>query len=371
MPNEQERIRIAARYVARSLVALADGTDAPPLPEEITYKGVFSLAKRHSLASTLYYLFEDEVKDDPTLSAKLANERDVDYAKNLVQTREFDSVTRAFSSRGVRFLPMKGFLFKELWARPEHRTMSDMDIFVSPETTPLAEEILVSLGYTRSEEGNTHTSFEKPPYVNIELHKKLDKGSSADFSEWIEREDHPGWYVMPDEDFLVYAIAHMHKHYEAGGSGMRSVFDIFLFLRKNENSLNRELVREKLQALSLCDFYDLLCELISLWFGDGGNKDDVLLDFELYTATGGTYGSVKNRVEYSVKNKKRSKISYFFARLFLPYSKMVYIYKWLKPLPFLLPIAWIMRVFSALLDGRAQKELKALENTDVDGRGNK
>ena len=358
MSTDVGRTIATARYIAALLVSLNCGAQKPEKPDGVSYRAVFSLAKRHSIAGALWYILEDEIvaTGDTELIARFTKACDLDYIKHTHQAREFASVTKAFSTAGVKFLPVKGFANKALWLRPEYRTMSDMDIYVSESGLERAAEVLLSLGYQLDHGGSVHDSYMKPPYVNIELHKTLGKYGAGDFSLWKPREDDPFFHEMSDEDFLVYVIDHMYKHYKTGGSGMRSFFDVYIFLSKNGDELDKEYILRDRQARGLDEFYALTLRLCERWFGEGKSGEE-LVELEYYIVTGGTYGTVENKVEEAMKTK--SGFRYTLSRAFLPYSNMKQIYKWLKPLPFLLPFAWVLRLLTALFDGRMRREVRA------------
>ena len=360
MPDRNQAMVLTAEYIADLIKVLQYGGDVPTLPEGVTYRGVYSLAKRHSLAGALWPLLEDaeETIADPELVSAWAAERERDFAKNLVQTREFKSITTAFTEAGIPFLPMKGFIFKALWVKPEYRTMSDIDIYVSDSGIDRASEVLRSLGYTLEHSNLVHDSYAKPPFMNIELHRALERDHPASFPDWSAREDNPCWYEMSDVDFLVFNVAHMYKHYKGGGSGIRSFFDLHLFLAAKKDVLDPDTARTALEAAGLYEFYLKAVALSEFWFGDREADNDIRAT-EYFIVTGGTYGNVENRVEHALKHESGAK--YFFRRTFPSYRSMCTIYGWLKPLPFLLPIAWIVRLVGALFTGRMGRELKAVD----------
>ncbi len=359
MQENKEKLLVTARYIASLLGALQDGGDVPPMPNGTDIKSVYMLAKKHLLAGALWYILEDSGLDiDEELGEKFRRVRDLEFAKNITQTREFMGITRAFTEANIPFLPMKGFIFKSLWKRPEYRVMSDLDIYVSDEGLERAGEVLLGMGYQLNHGGQVHDSYEKLPYMNVELHRDLEADSSESFGDWQARPDNPMWYEMSDEDCLVFHIAHMYKHFTAGGSGIRTFFDLVLYLSAKADTLNLELVKEKLTSRGLYEFYNKCCKLSEFWFSGGEYTEDIA-ELEYYTVTGGAYGNMENRVENSIKGKSR--LSYYLSRAFLPYSKMIYIYKWLKWLPFLLPVAWVMRLVTALFDGRLGRELRAVD----------
>ena len=348
-----------ARYVAALLVSLNAGGEQPKKPDCVSYRAVFKFAKRHALAGALWYLLEDEITafGDEELTARFSRECELDYLKNNVQTQEFASVCSAFGKAGIKHLPLKGFISKALWKRPEYRSMTDMDIYVSPSDTDAAAEILLSLGYAEDHKSAEHDSYIKPPYVNIELHKTLESYGIGDFSNWRAKENAPCFYELSDEDFLIFILMHMYKHYKAGGTGMRSFYDLHLFLGAKRGSLDLGYVRGELDKRGIGEFYSVALRLSELWFLGRTECADELADFEYYIATGGTFGTVENRVEHALTEKSRFR--YTLSRIFLSYPKMKALYKWLGPLPFLLPVAWVIRLVAALFDGRLRRELRA------------
>lgn len=356
---DKEVVRQAARYVAALLVAENCDGPMPKLPDGVSFRAVFVFAKRHAVASAIWYMIEDEVRaaGDDELTERFEQACMLDYTKHRTQLREFDSVTAALDKAGIDYLPLKGFINKELWKKPEYRTMTDMDIYVDPVRIGDAAEILTSLGYVFEHGSAAHDSYSKPPYVNIELHKILDDRYSVDFSTLCLKKDGSHHYMMSDEDFLIYALLHMHKHYKQGGSGMRSFFDVYLYLKKKGETLDFRYIESELRARELDEFYASVLRLSELWF-DGKCEDaEELSELEIYIATGGTFGTVENRVEHALEHKSR--LGYMLSRIFLPYRTMKQMYKWLRPLPILLPIAWIMRLVRALFDGRMRREIRA------------
>ena len=354
------------RYITKVVRALHYGLDLPKKPDGFTYRDVFTHANTHSLGGALWYALEDEVvaEGDTELIRRWSRERDLDFAKYVNHRREFAMITKAFTENEVKFLPMKGLIYRTLWARPEYRTMSDMDIYVVPECIDRAREILIELGYSlENDRGVLHFNYMKPPYVNVELHKVMEVGDYIKPEDFIPREDNPYWCELSREDFLAFNISHMHKHYTHGGCGIRSLFDLHLFLEKYGTEIDYDLLRKKLEERDVLDFYDKMCELSEFWYGDGTKAatDDIYRE-EYYIAGGATYGTVLNRVRY--ESKTEGKISYIFKRAFLPYSSMTRIYPWLEKLPFLLPVAWVMRWFRALFNGRLGREVGAIGDAE-------
>lgn len=360
MQDKSRSMVLTAEYIAAILKALFSDTELPELPEGVSYKGVFALARNHSLAGAVWAVLEERGVDvgDPELALMWSAERERDFAKNLVQTREFRAVTSALTEAKIPFLPMKGFLIKALWKSPEYRTMSDMDIYVGQDGIGRAGEVLTSLGYSLDHDGIVHDSYIKPPFVNVELHRELEHGSTASFHEWMPKQDNPYWYVMSDEEMLVFNVSHMYKHHRGGGSGIRSYADLYLYLGAKSATLDGEYLKKRLIEEGVYDFYLQSVALAEFWFGDR-EIDDNIRSTEYFVVTGGTYGNVENRVEHALRSESRTR--YFFRRAFPSLEVMRSMYKWLKPMPFLLPVAWLVRLVGALFNGRMRRELSAID----------
>ena len=373
----QNKASVIMRYIASVLCTMEYGTPLPPLPEGIGWSEVYELASKHSLASSIWYFIADEVRSvaDASLVVKWEKETGMDFVKNTVQQSEFKTITDLLIKNEIRFLPMKGFLFKEIWKCPEYRTMADMDFYVDEEDLPRVGQLLEKIGYEKDHDDERHDTFTKAPYVHVEMHRALEDGIVADFERWEKKQGSQYWYVMGREDFIVFNIAHMYKHYIKGGCGARSLFDMHLYLKRFADFVDEERLALLLSEAGLSEFYTDICALMRLWFENGTQSCDKnnslhckdaeptekLLEFEYFISTGGAYGSIENKVIYTSKGKSKSK--YVLSRLFPPLSVMRTIYKWLDKAPILLPFAYLVRCFGAVFNKRARAELRAVNKT--------
>ncbi len=372
---------LSLRYIGKVLRTMQYGDPLPSLPDKISWSDIFLVSKEHSLASTLWYFISDLVKadcldTDNELIEKWERERSIAFAHNLVQTAEFTRLTDTFTKEKIKFLPLKGFIFKKLWRKAEYRTMADLDIYVGEEGIAAANDRLLAIGYKLGHGGMVHDSYIKPPYMNVEIHKILREGSCESFEDWSPKDDNPYWYEMDDVRFMLFNIAHIYKHYTHGGCGARSLFDIQLFIEQKPDIVNNYLLLERLKDEKMLEFYHGMLHLMHYWYGDGTSKEyasdsayltdgvptDKLCEMEYYIATGGAYGSLANRVEYD--RNRSSKVGYYLKRFFLPYDNMCQIYPWLRRLPLLLPIAYFMRIFESMKDGRLKRELRMLKRAE-------
>jgi len=356
----KEQILTTTEYIASLLLSIQNGTEPQPLPDGVTLADVYKTASRHSLAAAAYLALSSTIAeaDIPDAArAKWAREADLAAVQQVRHTAAFAEITAAFTRAEIPFLPIKGFIIKALWTRPELRTMADMDIVVPREDFDRAGETLTSLGYTLDHDGEVHYSYTKNTFVNVELHRMLYGDATESFSDWTPRENNPYWYEMSYEDLVTFLLRHAYKHYEGGGCGLRTVFDFYLLFEKQGRPEDNPVLTDKLRAAGLYDFCRIMLALSDRWFC--GKVDSSYDDAALYIATGGVYGTLDNNVSYSIE-KRGGRVRHVIYRLFPPAKNVRGRYKWANKYPILLPLAYIVRIFTSLFDGKARREMQSV-----------
>jgi len=353
------------KYIIALLRTMAFGEPLPEKPGDIEWGTVYSVAKSHSFAGTLYYFLEDKIKatEDEKLIRAWERDRDFEFLQDKKQKEEFDRITELFTNEKLYFLPLKGFMMKKLYPRSVYRYMVDMDIYVSGEQIDRAKELLRSIGYNDGAKYEVHDAMLKPPFVHIELHKLIfEKTYNTEFGEFYPKPDNPCWHVMSDVDFYVYLIRHAHKHYNnTGGCGIRSVLDLFLYEKAHGELVNSPEVLQKLKDGGLYEFYLDFKELSLYWFCGVPPQRDIA-HFEGFILLGGTYGNIKNRVSVEIKGK--SKLAYALSCVFPPKKTIYARYKWTKKCPLLLPFGYIARIFGAIFNGRVGQYVDAISESE-------
>ena len=364
MTKEQHLLTI--EYIARLLLSLQNGSEAPPLPEGITLENVYELSTSHMLSAATYMALTDVIKSSDEQGeylGKWERESELAVVQHVRQTVAFAELTEAFTGAKIRFLPIKGFLFKELWTRPELRTMGDIDILVSPEDFKIAGDLLLSLGYILYRENERHYCYIKKGFVSVELHRFLYVEIAETFEDWKPKGDNPYWYEMSYEDFLLFVLRHSYTHYRNGGCGLRAIFDFYLLFEKHGRPDSNPLLVERLKTEGLYDFSLTVTSLLDRWFCGNGVEESS--DAALYVAAGGVYGTHDNRLIYKL-NKNGGKAKHLFSRIFPSYKVMCEKYKWIRKCPILLPIGYVVRLFAAIFNKNAHHEMQVIIETTTD-----
>ena len=170
-------------------------------------------------------------------------------------------------------------------------------------------------------------------------------------------------YRFTDEDYYVYITAHEYKHFSAGGTGLRSLTDRYVYLSKKPG-LDLNYIEAECEKLGIAEFERAARGLCLRIFG--GTEPEELAEDEktmlLEYLFSGTYGTL----EKLYKNKLReagggnvdgkAKFRYIWQRIFPPmefyrdFFPTAYKYK------ILIPFIWCRRVFRAVFKRR--KEVK-------------
>lgn len=336
-------------------------------PQGVDFKRIFALAHHHGLVELISYVTpEIEPKVENEIALGFERLKRAGIAKAVNQEVELDALTRAFAEEGVDYMLLKGSVIKNLYPSSDMRSMCDIDILIREKDVSKADKIMQKLGYGNKLASDHDISYQKPPYVNIELHYSI---TQFDFGKRAHKYYKNIWtlakaqegsfcaYQLAPEDFYIHHIEHMSKHYAMGGCGTRAFCDIFVFLKAHP-SLNWEYIEQTLDKIALKEYESHMRALALKWF-DNGQGDELSETIEDYILSGGAFGTVEREelsliIRKGTSKKKVSKFKLVFYKIFLPYRHMKVVYPSLKKVPFLLPFYWVHRIFRTLIFRRGK-----------------
>ena len=317
-------------------------------------EALYLAAERHLLTGiTAMALERAGVRDEVFTQAKGKAIRKV-----VTLDMERASVLAALEEAGIWHMPLKGSVLKDLYPQIGMRQMSDNDILIDASKASDVRSIMAGLGFEvdHSPRYSVHDHYMKAPVCNFEMHRALFSelrddclyAYYRDVKSRLRRDEGSACgFHFREEDFYVYMIAHEFKHYSGAGTGLRSLLDTYVYLKKKGDALNRPYISGELEKLGLTEFEAQNRSLAThLFRGEALTAEDAeMLD---YVLSSGTYGTTGNRARKLIR--KRGRLGYLLTRAFLPLRKMRVVYPILKPLPILLPICWVLRWVSALFD---------------------
>ena len=158
-------------------------------------------------------------------------------------------------------------------------------------------------------------------------------------------------------------LAHEYKHYSNSGTGLRSLLDTYVFLKKYCEPLNTEYIRTEAGKMGIAEFEKKNRELALCLFG-GGTPDEEQQEMLAYVVSSGVYGSIKHRVDNRVKalgGGREGKRRYILQRLFLPMESVRASYPFFYRHKLLLPGLVLYRLGIAALNWpRIRTELHSM-----------
>ena len=264
---------------------------------------------------------------------------------------EYASICTALEKAEIPFLPLKGSVIREYYPEPWMRTSCDIDILVHSRDLDNAVSYLSENHKYEEKDRSTHDfSLYSPTGIHVELHFDLVEEARANNAinvlqfVWLNAAPHSGskyWYEMTDPFFYFYHIAHMAKHIETGGCGIRTFLDLWI-LDHMEN-IDQSARDRLLEQGGLLQFAGMCRKLSRMWF-DAGEQEDILLQMQDFILCGGIFGTTENRVALQ-QSKMGGRLGYILSRIFIPFAKLKRYYPILEKHPWLMPLMQIRRWF--------------------------
>ena len=306
---------------------------------------LFHTAERHMLTATVAYALELAGIHD----ASFEQARVKAIRKTAIMDTEQAKVFERLEEAGIWYMPLKGAVLKDLYPSYGIRQMSDRDILVDADKMEEVRTIMEDLGFTTKHYGeHHHDCYFKPPLSNFEMHWKLfepEQGKriteyySNVKTRFIKDDCNKyGWHFSP-EDFYIHMVTHEFKHYSGNGTGLRSLLDIYVYLKNVQ--FDDGYVAAETQKLGISDFEKANREL-ALDVFSGKPLADAEQSMLKRFAVAGTYGSTELFAENQLAAKGRK--GYFLSRLTLPYAVMKEHYPILEKCPVLYPFCWLHRL---------------------------
>lgn len=319
----------------------------------------------------------------------------------LLQTRktyDFLQLYQALRAAGVTPLVVKGIVCRRLYPQPDLRPSSDEDLLIPPSQFALCHEILTQYGLrTQATPAQMETDYEIPyrgeeSPLFIELHKHLFPPESEAYGD-LNRFFENAWETAVEEtvdgvavatlaptDHLFYLIVHALKHFLHSGFGIRQVCDIVLYANAWGNRVDWDTLMDRCRQIR-ADYFAAAIFRIgqnylvfdpekacypAVWQQLQISEEDLLQDVLL----GGVYGSSSMSRQHSsnitleavaASKQNRRAGNALLGSLFPPARKLKSRYPWLKKHPWLLPVAWVNRIFRYGLETRRSADSSAGE----------
>lgn len=337
----------------------------PELPSQnVDWNMIYSIAAAHSMAAVLRCAVEKlpkEKKPPENITAFLNQLYGEQMVTDINLTVETERISNLLDSVGICSMPFKGIVTKKDYPASCLRSMSDVDILYRPENRAEVERIMLSEGYTKESIGVKDTSFRKDGILHFEMHTSLLEEESPAYSYFLDIWSRAVFSsnnkaCMNIDDTYIFMLEHLANHLIFGGAGVRMYCDIYLFLKKHSEDINREYVNKILKSILLSEFEKETVSLCNSWFSPGADPD-LNTDIAEFVLNSATFGRVSVHFASEVLRKKAeitnsatiNGVFRIIIKLFPTVKRMKLYYKAVDKLPVLYPVFllvfWIDRAF--------------------------
>ena len=351
-----------------------NGKKVLPQTEKADIDEMLAMAKKQALANILYLGLKKDGSYSEQELLPLEEYGQMCTFQYLRQEQELARLCNSLKENNIRFVLLKGSKMREYYPSPELRSSCDIDILTDA-SDGVIFDTMKALGYEYEKDGGTTLNFVMPPLVTVEMHRYLfdDRLSFSGYFDtvWdrvVPAGDGSSECYLTEEDFYIYMIAHLVKHFSRYGCGLRPLLDIYLYERSAENRCDFAAAEKKLEELDLLYFTQQMRLLLKKWFEDGNltEQDEELTDYIMSSGIFGTKMTTyanEFRKGPSVRQKKRK---LFWFHVFPPLRVMRPMYPRLLKCGIFLPVAWVARFFRILVSGRkkAKKRYLSIQNVN-------
>ncbi len=350
------------KYLLRLLSSVILNIQPPKPNKEIDWALVFHLAKQHSVFGMLSYAVEKLDEEYLPSQDMLPELKQIQRSELILESNiqfETEKLIEVIKKNDIDALLLKGMVLKEYYPVPSMRSMSDVDILYKECDKSKVKQVLKEQGYKLTLDFNGELNFIKPPFHHYEFHPCLTftprNYNDVFYDVWDNPQQSTSGNCMTLSlaNTYVYMLEHLAKHIEKAGAGLRMVMDVFVFLRKEQNNLNSEIINRKLEELKLKEFSEKIITIAQSWFGsENPDTESTAAQFILGSCT---FGITDNAILQSNirterrSGKKQNGFKYIIRKIFPEYKHICARFSSAKKLkllyPFYIPAYWCLRLF--------------------------
>ena len=341
-----------------------------------TLKRILLLSKSHDMAHIVAsFLERSGLLPEGEDGEKIKKLKMLAMYRYLGFSRELPSIKETLEDAKIPFIVLKGSVIRKFYPEPWMRTSSDIDVLVREDDVERARKAIeTELEYTTDSRNAHEIGMFSPSGVHLELHRTLIEADEfASFEnvlsqvwEYTKLEEGSEYsYVMTDDMFYYYHVAHMAKHYMHGGCGIRPFVDMYLLNTDSTEAIEKRKVL--LTRGGLKNFSEAAEKLSLVWLS-GASHTPLTKEMESYIIGAGVYGSQENYVAVQ-QTRQGNKFKYVLSRIWLPYDRLKHYYPSLNGKRLLLPFyefrRWMKLIFSKTTRRRSINEMRASGNLDT------
>ncbi len=316
------------------------------VPGDIDWEQVYMLALRHHLTGFVYrgMLGREDVPKDTV--ARIENSYFAAVGEQSRQEHYAELLFTELRRRGIRYLPMTGYVMRRLYPQPTWRVSSDLDVTIEGDRFYEVGEMLDNLGFTRMEDTREYDVYVLD-HVMIRLYQENNEALWGTLltEDGLE-------YRFSDEDYYLRILRFMHTRFLDDTCGIRAILDFYMFRIAKPEAI-AAVPTSKIEEAGLARFAESMTQLSDIWFGDADMTDDMML-LGSYIAASGTLADLD----------ALEKREHPWRQVFPPYRVMRRRYPFLGRMRILLPLMWVSRWFQLLFGKGHDPHAEVLESNN-------
>ncbi len=247
-----------------------DGVDWPALVKEAEQQTVFPL---------VFSAVESRLPEE--LVPKCQSKYFMYAGTSIRNAHQHGKVHKLLAGNGIPYVIIKGMASASYYPDPFLRSMGDVDFLIDKSNIPAVTALLKNAGYSTNEKSDhpAHLAFRKGSET-IEMHWEpngLPEGEKGELCRKYLEDIIPTGigYDTQNEHFIIpdtfhhglVLLLHTATHIINTGVGLRHLCDWALFAGKTEDAEFRALFEEKLKAVGLWRFAQLLTRVSVRYLG--------------------------------------------------------------------------------------------------------
>lgn len=330
------------------------------LQENTDYDRLYTVARSHNLSAVVFCVLNRSTNREtvPTDAFKRFQEDFFEAVMRYdIQQTVYETLETALSESGIRHIFFKGVLLRELFPVPQARVMGDIDVFIQTKDNPQIKSVLAKYGFQPVHMNGPVQDYYRDD-VKIEVHTKIISGRVGNapveeaFADAFSHGVFDGCKGEPEVSYhFAYLIAHLAHHFAFYGAGVKLILDLAVLLKRGDVDMDK--VFAILQKAGLEPFAKVILSVCHKWFGYGTAYTDDTAETEAFLLSYGAFGNAnRNRAAVAQRRdmeegKRVSPLRSRWRLLFPSYARMKDIpyIRFIEGRPWLLPYAWIVRIF--------------------------
>lgn len=341
---------------------------------------LYKLAEAHNLSAAVY----EVIRNDQILKKSEWKDFNLLWKRRVIrsiwlQTQRTDgflNIYRSLKKAGIKSLVVKGIVCRHLYEKSDYRPSGDEDIVIRRDLMEKADEIFLSEGFLAKNQEPDRLKQQTIAYLHpingtyVEVQPELFEEQVAilnnlnkDFEDMfetciVERIQGEDIYTLEPTKHFLYIIYHAFKHFIDGGVGIRQVCDMVMMAEHYHDEIDWYYVKKRLKQLHLDEFCKNLGyiaeEYLGFNYGKGKNKEVDYIPLLLDLLDAGVFGQTSDERKGSsgmtmmAVDNARTKDVDGESYLFPSYEYMKVSVPWLEKKPWLLPVAYVVRIIRYL-----------------------